>query len=464
MGALRNLARHRPVTVPRVWIRPQPPVRSLLPLCAPGRGTVKLHTKIVLGLALGAACGIAANQLAPGAEWVRWAGDNIANPVGQIFLRMLLMTVIPLVFTSITLGVAGIGDIRRVGRVGARTLIYFLLSTALSAAIGLVLVNWFRPGAGLAPEVREQLMTTYRAQAQGLQAAGTTHFGINTFVNMVPRNPIQAAAGMDLLGVIFFSLVFGAALTLIPEDKARPLVRVLDAIGEAIVRIIDLAMKLAPYGVFGLIFFTTSIFGWGILNTLSKYVLVVLLGLLLHGAVSLSLLVRVFGGLSPRAFWSRIGASIVTAFSTSSSNATLPTNIAVAEEELKIPPKIAGFVLPLGSTMCMNGTALYEGVTVLFLAQVFGVALGLTAQIVVLILSVITAVGAAGVPGGSLPLLMVVLATVGVPAEGIAIILGVDRILDMCRTTINVCGDLTAAVYVARAEGEWDPRPLNEKA
>jgi len=418
---------------------------------------VKLHTKIVLGLALGAACGIAANQLAPGAAWVRWAGDNIANPVGQIFLRMLLMTVIPLVFTSITLGVAGIGDIRRVGRVGARTLIYFLLSTALSAAIGLVLVNWFRPGVGLAPEVREQLMTTYRAQAQGLQAAGTTHFGINTFVNMVPRNPIQAAASMDLLGVIFFSLVFGAALTLIPEDKARPLVRVLDAIGEAIVRIIDLAMKLAPYGVFGLIFFTTSLFGWGILKTLSKYVLVVLLGLLLHGAVSLSLLVRVFGGLSPRAFWSRIGASIVTAFSTSSSNATLPTNIAVAEEELKIPPKIAGFVLPLGSTMCMNGTALYEGVTVLFLAQVFGVALGLTAQIVVLILSVITAVGAAGVPGGSLPLLMVVLATVGVPSEGIAIILGVDRILDMCRTTINVCGDLTAAVYVARAEGEWDP-------
>src|SRR2546427_3232272 len=180
---------------------------------------------------------------AAAAPVVRWISDNVAGPVGQIFLRMLLMTVIPLVFTSITLGVAGIGDIRRVGRVGARTLIYFLLSTALSAAIGLVLVNWFRPGAGLAPEVREQLMTTYRAQAQGLQAAGTTHFGINTFVNMVPRNPIQAAAGMDLLGVIFFSLVFGAALTLIPEDKARPLVRVLDAIGEAIVRIIDLAMN-----------------------------------------------------------------------------------------------------------------------------------------------------------------------------------------------------------------------------
>src|SRR2546426_486900 len=263
---------------------------------------------------------------------------------------------------------------------------------------------------------------------------------------MVPRNPIQAAAGVDLLGIIFFSLVFGAALTLIPEEKARPLLRVLDAVGEAVVKIIDLAMKLAPYGVFGLIFFTTSRFGWGLLRQLGLYVIIVLAGLVIHGSVSLSILVRVFGGLKPRVFWSRIRASIITAFSTSSSNATLPTNIAVAEEELKIPPTIAGFVLPLGSTMCMNGTALYEGVTVLFLAQVFGVSLDLGGQIVVLILSVITAVGAAGVPGGSLPLLMVVLATVGVPAEGIAIILGVDRILDMCRTTVNVCGDLTAAV------------------
>ncbi len=372
---------------------------------------MKLHTKIVLGLVLGAVCGIAANNLAPRAPWVRWVGDNVAGPVGQVFLRVLLMTVIPLVFTSIALGVAGIGDIRRVGRVGIRTLLYFLVSTALSAAIGLALVNWFRPGAGLAPEVREQLMTTYRTQAQGLQAAGTTQFGIDTFVNMVPRNPIQAAAGMDLLGVICFSLVFGAALTLIPEEKSRPLVRVLDAVGEAVVKIIDLAMKLAPYGVFGLIFFTTSRFGWGLLRQLGAYVAIVLLGLLIHGTVSLSLLVKLLGGLSPRVFWSRIRASIVTAFSTSSSNATLPTNIAVAEEELKIPPKIAGFVLPLGSTMCMNGTALYEGVTVLFLAQVFGVSLDLGTQVVVLVLSVITAVGAAGVPGGSLPLLMVVLAT-----------------------------------------------------
>src|SRR5256712_8495756 len=259
---------------------------------------------------------------------------------------------------------------------------------------------------------------------------------------------------MDLLGVIFFSLVFGAALTLIPEERARPLVRVLEAVGDAVVKIIDLAMKLAPYGVFGLIFFTTSIFGWGILKSLSKYVLVVLFGLLLHGTVSLSLLVRLLGGLSPRVFWSRIRASIITAFSTSSSNATLPTNIAVAEQELRIPPKIAGFVLPLGSTMCMNGTALYEGVTVLFLAQVFGITLDLPTQVVVIVLSVITAVGAAGVPGGSLPLIMVGLATGGVPPEAIAAILGVDRILDQCRTTPDVGGGLTAAGLLAPTQRE----------
>jgi len=316
---------------------------------------------------------------------------------------------VPLVFASIALGVAGLGDIRKVGRVGTRTIAYFVVSTAISAVIGLVLVNVVQPGAGLSPDIRQQLMDTYRTQAQGLQAGGTTKFGIDLFINIVPRNPIAAAASMDMLGIIFFALVFGAALTLLPADKSRPVIRLLDALGEAIVKIIDLAMKLAPYGVFGLIFVVTSRFGWGLLGNLGKYVAVVLVGLLIHATFSLSLMVRFLGGLNPLTFWRKITASLATAFSTSSSNATLPTNISVAENELKIPPKIAGFVLPLGSTMCMNGTALYEGVTVLFLAQVFGIHLDLGTQAIVVILSVITAIGAAGVPGGSLPLIMVVL-------------------------------------------------------
>ena len=439
---------------------------------------MKLHTKIIIGLIVGATVGVVANAFATGAAWVawigvpaeaagpvvRWVGNNLAGPVGQIFLRMLLMTIVPLVFASLILGVAGLGDIRKIGRVGTRTIAYFLVSTAISATIGLILVNLVRPGDGLDPAIREQLMTTYRSQAEGLQAGGGGKFGVDMFVNIVPRNPIQAAASLDMLGIIFFSLVFGAALTLLPADKTKPMLRVLDALGEAVVKIIDFAMRLAPYGVFGLIFVVTSRFGFALLRPLGLYVAVVLLGLVLHGVISISALVRVFGGLSPRVFYSRIRASMVTAFSTSSSNATLPTNIAVAEHELKIPPHIAGFVLPLGSTMCMNGTALFEGVTVLFLAQVYGVHLTLGTQIIVIILSVITAVGAAGVPGGSLPLLMGVIAIVGVDPGAIAIIIGVDRILDMSRTTLNVIGDMSAAVYVARTESDWDPKSVTAAA
>ena len=422
---------------------------------------MKLHTKIALGLVLGATSGLAANFWAGNAAWVRWVATNVAGPAGQIFLRLLLMTVVPLVFTSITLGVAQLGDIRKVGRVGARSLAYFILSTVISATIGIVLVNLVRPGVGVPVAVREQLLEAYRGQVAGLQAGGSTKFGVDLFVNIVPRNPIQAAANLDMLGVIFFSLVFGAALTLLPAEKTRTLVGLLDAVGDAIIKIIGMAMQLAPYGVFGLIFVVTALLGWDILRKLLGYVAVVLAGLLLHGAVSLSLLVRFLGGLNPLIFWRRIGPSIVTAFSTSSSNATLPTNIAVAERELKIPPRIAGFVLPLGSTMCHNGTALYEGVTVLFLAQLIGVNLTLGQQVIAIVLSVLTAVGTAGVPGGSLPLLMVVCAAVGVPPELVGVVYGVERILDMTRTTLNVCGDLTAAVYVARTESDWDPRAVS---
>ena len=414
---------------------------------------MKLHTKILLGLLLGGAAGITANAFAGDAGWVRWLGDNVANPVGQVFLRMLLMTVVPLVFASITLGVAGLGDIRKLGRVGGKTLGYFLFSTSISVVIGLTLVNLVRPGAGMDPALRQQLFDTYRTQAEGLQAGGPAGFGIDTFLNIVPRNPVDAMARMDMLAVIFFALMFGAALTLIPRERAEPMVKVLEALGDVVIKIIDFAMRLAPYGVFGLIFVVTSRFGWDIVRQLSLYVAVVVGGLLIHAVFGLSTLVRVLGGMNPWTFWKKARASAITAFSTSSSNATLPTTIMVSQENLGIPPKICGFVLPLGATMNMNGTALYEGVTVLFLAQVFGLDLSLGQQLVVVVLSVITAVGAAGVPGGSLPLIMVVLGAVGVPPEAIAIILGVDRILDMCRTTLNVTGDLTAAVFVARSEG-----------
>jgi DAACS family dicarboxylate/amino acid:cation (Na+ or H+) symporter len=329
---------------------------------------------------------------------------------------------------------------------------FFAFSTLIAAVIGLTLVNTIRPGGGLPAETRDALMTQFASE--DLVVGGPSDFGISTFVEIVPRNPVFAAADTDMLALIFFSLIFGVALMMIPKAKAQPVLDVLDGIGEAIIKIIDMAMALAPYGVFGLIFVITSQFGWSILGQLSMYVIVVLLGLLLHAAFGVSALVRFFGKMNPIHFWKSIEAPIITAFSTSSSMATLPTSIATAEKELDVQPKIAGFVLPLGATMNMNGTALFEGVTVLFVAQVFGVSLGLGSQILVIVLAVITAIGAAGVPGGSLPLMMLVMATVGVPPEGIAIILGVDRILDMSRTTLNVSGDLAASVYVDRIDRE----------
>ncbi len=331
------------------------------------------------------------------------------------------------------------------------------MSTLIAATIGLTLVNTIRPGDGLPAEVRDELMS--RFSGEGLVTSGPTDFGVSTFVNIVPRNPIEAAANMDMLALIFASLIFGAALTLIPKAKADPVIAVLEGVGEAVIKIIDMAMHLAPYGVFALIFGITSQFGWTILQQLSLYIVVVVLGLFLHATIGISALVRVFGRMSPVTFWKSVTAPMITAFSTSSSMATLPTSIATAEKELDVQPKIAGFVLPLGATMNMNGTSLYEGVTVLFVAQVFGAGLSLPTQMVVVVLAVLTAVGAAGVPGGSLPLMMLVMATVGVPPAGIAIILGADRILDMCRTTLNVCGDISASVYIDRVDREWEGLP-----
>lgn len=423
------------------------------------KGTgMKLHTKILIGLVVGATLGITANQMLGGAHpFVVGTNKYVAGPVGQIFLRMLFMIVVPLVFASISLGVAGLGDIRRVGRVGTKAIMYFVGSTALAATLGLILVDFVRPGEKIAPETRTELMQTYASDASSrVEAAATSNFGIETLVNIVPRNPVRAAADLDMLGIIFFGLIFGAALTLIVAERAQPMLRWLEALNDIVIKIVEMAMKLAPYGVTALIFGVTSRFGWELLQLLGWYVGLVLIALLLHVLISISAILRFLVGISPIKFFARIRGALVTAFSTSSSSATLPTAIATAEMNLGIPRHIAGFVLPLGSTMCMNGTALFEGITVITLAQAFGVSLNFGQMVAVMIMSVLTAVGAAGVPGGSIPLLVGVLAMFGVPAEGIAIILGVDRILDMSRTTVNVLGDLSATAFVARSEKVWD--------
>ena len=419
------------------------------------RRGIPLHTKILLGLLLGATAGVLANSfVGKDHPQLVWLVDNVAQPVGQVFLRMLFMVVVPLVFASLTLGVAGLGDLRRVGRIGGKTIGFFLLTTALAATIGLVAVNVIRPGEALDPAVRAELLATYSGEAAEKQTlAEEGGFGIGTFVNIVPRNPLDAMVRGDMLGIIFFSLIFGIALTRLTDELRTPVLKVLEGIGMAVTEIIGFAMKLAPYGVFGLIFSVTARFGFDVLKSLGLYVVMVLAGLLFHQFGVLGILAKALANINPREFYRKARYMMVAAFSTSSSNATLPTTLRTAQEEFGVPPQIAGFVIPLGATMNMNGTALFEGMTVLFLAQVFGIDLSITSQAIVIVMSVLTAVGAAGVPGGSIPLLVMVLEMVGVPGEGIALILGVDRILDMTRTVPNVTGDLLTSIVVAKSEG-----------
>lgn len=416
------------------------------------------HTKIFLGLILGAITGVLCNKFLQDSAFVAFMQKYLSDPLGKIFLNMLIMVVIPLVFSSLALGVAQIGDLKQLGRIGVRTMLYFLMVTAIAVAIGLVLVNTIRPGDYLPAETKDKLMAQYGKEASekmGAAEQASTEFGIQTLVNVVPRNPIAVLArpNPDMLALIFVALMAGIALTLIVQDKAQPVIRLLEGVNEISVKIINIAMKLAPYGVAALIFSVTSRFGFDLIVALGMYVVTVLAGLALHQFGALAVLIRLFARYNPLKFFKKVETVMLTAFSTSSSNATLPTTMMVSQENLGIPPKIAGFVIPLGATMNMNGTALFEGVTVLFIAQVFGVNLDLTTQLIVVIMSVLTAVGAAGVPSGAIPLLILVLQMVHVPPEGIAIILGVDRILDMCRTVLNVTGDITCAAYIARSEG-----------
>jgi DAACS family dicarboxylate/amino acid:cation (Na+ or H+) symporter len=391
-------------------------------------------------------------NLVIGREGLEGVVRNFTEPVGRMWLAALIMVVVPLIVSTLSLGVAGLGDLKKLGRIGLITILSFLVLTALSTILGITVMNIVQPGTGLDPAVKDKLMEAYKGEAQGVMGLAEGKFGIDIFVKMIPRNPIQAMANGEMLAVIFFALMIGVGMTLISREKAEPLFRFMDSLGHIVVAIIGVVMYFAPIGVFCLIFSVTARFGYDLLLNLLKYVGTVIVCLAFFQFVGYSLVLRFISRLDPLDFFRRIRLVMLTAFSTSSSNATLPTTIRVGEENLGIPPEIAGFVLPLGATMNMNGTSLFEGATVLFLAQVFGVHLSIGAQIVVVLMCVVTAIGAAGIPGGSIPLLMMVLGMVGVPMEGIAIVLGVDRILDMCRTVLNVSGDLVTATIVNRFE------------
>ena len=422
-----------------------------------------LHTRILIGLAVGVVAGISINAAFGGEHpRVAWIITNITEPVGQLFLRLLLMIVVPLVFSSLVVGVAGIGDIRKLGRIGLKSFAYCLIISAISVVIGLTLANTIRPGERIDPDTKAKLEQRYKADAdkrvedqKKSSEANKDSALLQVVKTIVPSNPVSAAASEtpNMLHLMFFALIIGVAVTLIPFETTAPFLRGLQALYEITAKIIEIIMKFAPYAVACLLFNNTARFGLDLLQALGWFMVTVLAGLAIHMFGVYSLSIYFLSRMNPLDFFRRIKTVILTAFSTSSSNATLPTALRVSEENLGVPQEINSFVLTVGATANQNGTALYEGVTVLFLAQLAGVDLSLGQQLMVVYLAILGGIGTAGVPSGSIPFIIGVLATINVNPGLIAIILGVDRILDMCRTTLNVAGDITAATYVARSEG-----------
>lgn len=526
-----------------------------------------LHTKILIGLLIGVFGGLIVNWKFGGDNTnLVWFIENFTRPVGQLFLSLLLMIVVPLVFSSLVVGVAGIGDIRKLGRIGLKSFGYSLIISTISVVIGLGLANTIRPGERISPDVATMLKEKFSGGAKSsvesaisIGAASKSFVGtadkyiakIDKIANETAQNPEEAkkfaadakefsvkakefateaqaslktsktftsaadsfakeadkmAARTDILSevaadfsnetkrfsgdvkkavasedtalmsvvktivpsnvfnsisgtspnmlhIMFFALIAGIAITLLPAPVSAPFVNLMDSVFAVTSKIIDMIMKFAPYAVACLIFNNIAQFGLELLQSLAWFVATVLLGLGLHFFGVYSLSVAFLSKINPIEFFKRIRTVIVTAFSTSSSNATLPTALKVSEKNLGVPKEINSFVLTVGATANQNGTALYEGVTVLFLAQLAGFDLSLGQQLMVVYLAILGGIGTAGVPSGSIPFIIGILAMIGIDPALIAIILGVDRILDMCRTTLNVVGDITAATYVARSEG-----------
>ena len=414
--------------------------------------SMSLHTRMLIGFVAGTVLGLAANIFAADAGWLDVVTTYVADPVGQVFLRLLFMLVIPLVFSALVLGVVEIGDPQSLGRIGGKTLVWILAVTTIAVTIGLVMVNLIRPGQGIPPELGAEIMAGAGDRATQIAAGREQVSGLQVLLNIVPRNPVAAAANGDLIAVMFFALMFGVAATVIRSDGTRSFVSAVQGVYDICLKLIDWVIRLAPWAVAALLFSITAKLGFDVLVQLARFVGTVLAALAIHFFIVFPILLRVFGGMSPVAFFRGAQPALLTAFSTSSSSATLPTTLKVTEEALGVPRRVARFVCTLGATANMNGTALFEGITVLFLAQFFGVELNLVQQTMILVLCMLGSIGAAGVPGGSLPVIAMILAMFGIPPEGIGLILGVDRLLDMCRTVVNVGGDMVGSVVIGRSE------------
>ena len=424
-----------------------------------------LHWLMLIGFVVGLGAGLIVNLGVGGdAPWVVWLTSNVTGPIGQIFLRLLFMMVIPLLFSALVIGVAEMGDLASLGRTGLKTLLLTVVVSGIAVAIGLGMVNVFQPGRGVDPALAQALLDQGRAGAANIVENAPTSISLGDFfLDLVPSNVFTAAAENAILPVMVFALFFGIGLVMAKSPATDRLQEVIQGIFEVSMTLINLFIKLAPLAIACLMFNLAALFGWDLLVRLAAFVGVAVGAMAIHMFVVYPLVIWLLAGRSPIAFFKGVREPMVVAFSTASSNASLPVSLKAAEEQLKLPRKIARFVLTVGATANQNGTALFEGVTVLFLAQFFGIDLTITQQVVVMLVCILGGVGTAGVPAGSLPVVAMILVMVKVPPEGIGLILGVDRFLDMCRTTLNVTGDLVLATVVSRGEVDTsDAQELNE--
>jgi proton glutamate symport protein len=414
-----------------------------------------LHTKIFLALVAGAVFGLVANRLG----FAGFVMDYV-KPVGTAFVRLIGMVVVPLVFASLLVGTTSLKDMRSLGRIGIKTIGFYLCTTAIAVSIGLLLSNVLRPGAGLSPETKQQLIQGAGEQKDYVAPARVERPSLtDLLLNIIPTNPIRAFAEGQMLQIIFFALLTGICLTLIPLERSRPVVAFFQAINETIIKMVHVIMQTAPFGVFALIAAVVADFGIGILLTLITYSGVVLLGLTVHLLFTYPVVLRTLAGTSVRQFFRGIRPAQLVAFSTSSSSATLPVTIECVTESVGVSPSICSFTLPLGATINMDGTALYQGVAAVFIAQLYGLGLDFGQQLTIVLTATLASIGTAGIPGAGIFTLAIVLQSVGVPLQGIGMILGVDRFLDMCRTVVNVTGDAVCATVVAASEGQLGTAP-----
>ncbi|MCA0446219.1 MAG: dicarboxylate/amino acid:cation symporter [Bacteroidetes bacterium] len=417
---------------------------------------LKLHWKILIGMILGAVVGVIANEMG-----FAWVVSSYIKPVGSLFIRLISMTAVPLVLASLIVGVASMKDLKKLSRIGSKTMAFYIATTMVAITIGLVLANLIRPGEGLDEKVKEQLRSDYSGIVDS-KISKTAEVSITQqILDIVPLNPFNSLATErgEMLQIVFFALLLGIALNMVLPEKSQPVIRFFDGLTDAMIKIIEMVMKIAPYGVFALIAAVIADFGFEILQPLGKYFFAVILGLFLHVAIVYAPMIAFLSKLTVKKFFKALSEVQLVAFSSSSSAATLAVNMDVCQKKLGIKEEVTGFVLPLGATINMDGTALYQGVAAVFIAQVYGIPLHWTEQLTIILTATLASIGTAAVPGVGMIMLVIVLQSVHIPPEGIALIFGVDRVLDMLRTTVNVTGDAVVASVIATQEDLFENQP-----